>query len=94
MDMNINQYPRYCQNCSNNPANNPLASGICCCSLPDMERAGWTGSGTWYVTATPDHATIMTQTTGTSTNAVLIERESPQQHPQIVNSNGKGEKTL
>lgn len=88
MDMNINLYPKCCQNCSNNPENNPLASGICCCSLPDMERAGWTGIGTWSQTY------ITTQTTGTSTNAVLIERESPQQHPQIVNSNEKGEKTL
>ena len=25
-----------CSNCSNNPKNNPNASGICCCALPDM----------------------------------------------------------
>ena len=26
-----------CENCMNNPKNNPLASGFCCCSLPAME---------------------------------------------------------
>ena len=30
-----------CQRCSNNPANNPFASGICCCSLPDQEMIMW-----------------------------------------------------
>lgn len=32
--------PRYdpCANCSNNPKNNPYASGNCCCSLPDMYK--------------------------------------------------------
>lgn len=25
-----------CLNCSNNPANNPFASGICNCALPSM----------------------------------------------------------
>lgn len=27
-------YP--CATCSNNPQNNPFASGVCCCALPDM----------------------------------------------------------
>ena len=26
-----------CENCMNNPKNNPLASGFCCCALPAME---------------------------------------------------------
>ena len=25
-----------CTHCRNNPANNPLASGVCSCALPDM----------------------------------------------------------
>lgn len=25
-----------CRNCSNNPRNNPLASGVCHCALPSM----------------------------------------------------------
>lgn len=27
-----------CRNCSNNPRNNPLASGICHCALPSMYK--------------------------------------------------------
>ena len=27
-----------CANCQNNPKNNPAASGVCCCALPDMYR--------------------------------------------------------
>ena len=27
-----------CQNCNNNPANNPNASGVCFCVLPAMEE--------------------------------------------------------
>lgn len=27
-----------CEHCSNNPKNNPFASGICSCALPDMYR--------------------------------------------------------
>ena len=27
-----------CEHCSNNPKNNPNASGICCCCLPDMYK--------------------------------------------------------
>ena len=27
-----------CDNCPNNPANNPLASGICNCALPYMNQ--------------------------------------------------------
>ena len=30
-----------CQKCHNNPANNPYASGICCCSIPDQEMFRW-----------------------------------------------------
>ena len=33
-----------CQNCSNNPAVNPFASGICNCALPQLEEAGYTVS--------------------------------------------------
>jgi hypothetical protein len=29
-------YNNPCANCGNNPANNPNASGFCCCSLPSM----------------------------------------------------------
>lgn len=31
-----NWYNDPCVNCSNNPKNNPYASGSCCCSLPDL----------------------------------------------------------
>lgn len=27
-----------CDNCMNNPKNNPFASGACNCALPDIER--------------------------------------------------------
>lgn len=30
-----------CQKCPNNPANNPNASGVCCCSIPDQEMLRW-----------------------------------------------------
>lgn len=32
----VNGYFDPCANCINNPKNNPSASGMCCCSLPDM----------------------------------------------------------
>jgi len=34
MELNYNPQPNCCKYCSNNPLNNPYASGICCCSLP------------------------------------------------------------
>jgi hypothetical protein len=30
-------YYKCCEHCSNNPKNNSHASGICCCTLPNME---------------------------------------------------------
>jgi hypothetical protein len=35
---NINNFPENhpCKHCVNNPANNQNASGLCCCSLPDL----------------------------------------------------------
>lgn len=30
--------PKCCEHCSNNPKNNPNASGFCDCSLPSMEQ--------------------------------------------------------
>ena len=30
------QYNDPCEHCSNNPKNNPYASGICCCALPAL----------------------------------------------------------
>lgn len=30
----IDEHP--CTHCNNNPQNNPFASGVCCCALPDM----------------------------------------------------------
>lgn len=41
-DTYIGSY-KCCENCTSNPRNNPYASGICSCTLPDMERAGTTG---------------------------------------------------
>ena len=35
-----------CEHCSNNPANNPHATGICFCALPAMERGGTTRTDT------------------------------------------------
>ena len=32
----LNQPVNPCLNCSNNPANNPFATGICHCALPSM----------------------------------------------------------
>ena len=44
-----------CDNCMNNPKNNPYATGFCNCALPAMENNGW-GSKTvkygetiWFV---------------------------------------------
>ena len=34
-----NNYYDPCENCSNNPKNNPNASGVCCCALPDLARS-------------------------------------------------------
>lgn len=34
-----------CRHCSNNPANNPHATGVCFCVLPTMERGGTTRDG-------------------------------------------------
>lgn len=34
MEFNFNPQPECCKYCSNNPLNNPYASGTCCCSLP------------------------------------------------------------
>lgn len=33
--------PKCCQSCPNNPINNPLSNGVCCCSLPDQEMLRW-----------------------------------------------------
>lgn len=41
-----------CEHCSNNPANNPNANGICFCTAPAMERAGQTGAPKSYTTTT------------------------------------------
>ena len=30
-----------CENCPNNPANNPHASGVCMCALPALERVSF-----------------------------------------------------
>ena len=32
----VNVYFDTCANCNNNPKNNPNASGVCCCALPDL----------------------------------------------------------
>lgn len=37
MDIKVKPNYKCCEKCSNNPANNPYASGICCCTLPYME---------------------------------------------------------
>lgn len=34
MEFNFNPQFECCKYCSNNPLNNPYASGACCCSLP------------------------------------------------------------
>ena len=36
----IDDMPKVCDNCMNNPKNNPLASGVCCCTLPSMFTGG------------------------------------------------------
>ena len=43
-----------CDNCMNNPKNNPYATGFCNCALPAMERDGWSktvkyGETIWFV---------------------------------------------
>ena len=51
-----------CDNCMNNPKNNPYASGFCNCALPAMER----GTG-WFVadrTQTEKRFTTSNFTTG------------------------------
>ena len=41
-----------CDNCMNNPRNNPFASGFCNCALPAMERGGWFQGGRTQVEKT------------------------------------------
>ena len=51
MDFYVNY--ECCKHCSNNPDNNPTASGICCCSLPYMTTTGTNTSKTYtYGTTT------------------------------------------
>lgn len=51
-----------CMNCQNNPKNNPAASGVCCCALPDMYRIR-------YGTAMPVRPAVTT-TIVTTTNTL------------------------
>lgn len=56
-----------CEHCSNNPANNPHATGVCFCALPAMERGGSTGGGNWKSTTDviPQETNYSTSTKGT-----------------------------
>lgn len=45
-----------CTHCNNNPQNNPNASGVCCCALPDL----WASKP-----RTPNPITYTTYTTNT-----------------------------
>ena len=40
-----------CTYCNNNPKNNPAASGICCCALPDMWNSRPHGRKVPYTTS-------------------------------------------
>lgn len=53
-----------CEHCSNNPENNPHATGICFCALPAMERGGTTSG---HITTT-DTTQKVPQSTSYSTS--------------------------
>ena len=55
-----------CEHCSNNPANNPQATGICFCALPAMERGGHTGEARTTTTTDiiPQEKSYSTSTKG------------------------------
>lgn len=44
--------PECCRYCSNNPRNNPSASGVCNCVLPSMEMSGYRSKGNYNNTFT------------------------------------------
>ena len=55
-----------CRHCSNNPANNPHATGVCFCALPAMERGGSTGgAGKSTTEIIPQEKSYRTSTKGT-----------------------------
>lgn len=53
---NVSTYP--CTNCSNNPQNNPNASGFCNCILPTLWMEGGYRSSTKYTSTWTSTSTI------------------------------------
>ena len=59
-----------CDNCMNNPKNNPYASGFCNCALPAIERGEWFQGG-----RTQTEKVFTTSNFTSGTNAVAVEEE-------------------
>ena len=83
-------YDNPCARCSNNPMNNPHASGSCCCSLPDMymkrtviDSDRWmyetttTTSGSYRDLCTSDSSMFNTTTTTYSSGGPIVSVEAP-----------------
>jgi len=60
-----------CDNCMNNPKNNPYASGFCNCALPAIEQ----GSGWFQGWKTQTEKTFTTSNFTVGTNVVAVEME-------------------
>ena len=66
----FNQAYDPCANCSQNPKNNPYASGVCCCALPDLYNKRYgptTTSYRYYTTSSFDNIDLQ-QLTNTDFN--------------------------
>lgn len=76
-----NYYTDPCAGCMNNPMNNPNASGICCCSLPDMYNKRWFSADDW------SYFTTTTTTTHPMRQATTEENESIHDYIRSIATN-------
>lgn len=56
---NYNYRYECCKNCTNNPKNNPFASGICACTQPYREMVTWGKSTSYGTTVIPATSTYI-----------------------------------
>ena len=57
----LNDFYDPCANCSNTIKNNPNASGICCCALPDLYNKRYTSAPSqfnYYTTCSFDNINL------------------------------------
>ena len=69
-----------CDNCMNNPKNNPYASGFCNCALPAIERdserfSGWFQGGRTQTEKVFTTSVFTTSNSTSGTNVVAVEAE-------------------